>query len=1031
MMVQGAKAARRSMFVLGLACSITLMGARRAEAVDGPALADAGWDAAADAAAPSGPDHTKATQVHALLGGTLDVAIAPGSLFDVPLDDPEKTALDAARVRAFLRGAGQAPDAGARGRDAGHDAGVAVDVAAWRGLLELERARVAFYDLSPEQRHAILQNHAERVANAQPKETPEERRIREAEEERKRAVDAAERAKSEAERLVAEELARLLGVAQALAATDRKLAADDAAIASRKDAVLGWQRRVRETRAAAPGEADATYDALRAALRKTRDDLDAGLSRLDAESNVVELGPDPLASFEGVEGIDVAAARNKRRELEKEVARLRQTERRLRWARVEQFAEAQDTLNRERLGLIGNLTPTKRSAVTGFGDAGWDQAKSELRQLTLIVRYHRFVATRWLGALREPGSGLGSTTARTIAVLLPWVLLIAVFAWWRRRAPSVLQALQERFEDHDRAARVTAPSLTLRGFRFLRALRRPLEWLLLFLGMISLLPAAAASLLEVQLITTVVGWTMAGALVVDAINAGFASTTTTAGGTLPPGSIDELRLRSLQLIGRVVVAFALILVISARLVGEGAIFSWVLSTCWLASVPILIVLVRWWRETVFVRIERMRKKSRFQIWALENQHGWKSFFAATSAALHLFVTGAVRLARAWVSTFDLARRGAAYLFRRELDKLDKERDARTYEAIPKHLFDALAPTGPAGEWVETPLDERIEKVGLRIASGQGGVVALVGERGAGKSAMLRRLLDTSASTILAQCEWGGRGLEELRARLAAAAGLPADTTLDRFGATVDTPAAPRAVILDDVHVHVRMVMGGLADFDALIAVARAHSHQSVWILSFEDTVWQFLERSRGVRPLFDEVLILEPWSEERIGTLLDTRSLEAGATPAFEDLLDDLPPQADEVDRQDALRERRRGYFRLIWDYALGNPGVALHVWRGSLGVDTEAKVHVRRLQTPNAHELELLPYPTLFVLRAVLQLAPASAEDIERATQLTPMEISDAIRYSVAHGYLEEHAGRVDLSWDWLRPITRHLQRRHLLELR
>jgi hypothetical protein len=239
------------------------------------------------------------------------------------------------------------------------------------------------------------------------------------------------------------------------------------------------------------------------------------------------------------------------------------------------------------------------------------------------------------------------------------------------------------------------------------------------------------------------------------------------------------------------------------------------------------------------------------------------------------------------------------------------------------------------------------------------------------------------------------------------------------------------VLLDDAHVHVRTVVGGLEEFDELVAVARRHSRHALWVLGFDDCVWQFLSRARGIQPLFDDVISLERWSEERIGSLIEGRSISAGLRPSFEDLLDELPVGSDEIDKEDALRERRTGFYRLLWDYARGNPGVALHAWRSNVGADKGGNAHVRHLKTPNAGELDGLPYPTLFVLRATLQLAPASAADIERATQLTAMEVSDAIRYSVAHGYLQERGGRVDITWDWFRPITRVLQRRHLLVLR
>ena len=60
------------------------------------------------------------------------------------------------------------------------------------------------------------------------------------------------------------------------------------------------------------------------------------------------------------------------------------------------------------------------------------------------------------------------------------------------------------------------------------------------------------------------------------------------------------------------------------------------------------------------------------------------------------------------------------------------------------------------------------------------------------------------------------------------------------------------------------VVGGLATFDALLATASRHTSTTTWVFALDQVIWQFLERSRGARPLFDEVILLEPWGEEQI-----------------------------------------------------------------------------------------------------------------------------------------------------------------------
>jgi hypothetical protein len=103
-------------------------------------------------------------------------------------------------------------------------------------------------------------------------------------------------------------------------------------------------------------------------------------------------------------------------------------------------------------------------------------------------------------------------------------------------------------------------------------------------------------------------------------------------------------------------------------------------------------------------------------------------------------------------------------------------------------------------------------------------------------------------------------------------------------------------------------------------------------------------------------------------------------------------------------------------------------VWRCSLAQDEAGAPLVRLLQAPEVEDLERLPDGVLFVLRAILQLAPASPLQIEAATRLEGRTLHDALRYGLARGYLVEEQGRFRVTWAWYQPIVQLLQRRQLL---
>jgi len=983
------------------ACVVALLVAPAAAALD---AGSSQWLPAGSTSLPVHPD-PRAAQIGALLAGELEASVSPESLFDVSLDDEDALRVEAARLRAIDR-AGPA-DALA---DAGSTPIDARGSALWNQRLELDRARLEFYSQGAERRAAVLAAHRARQLAARAQESEESRRAREAEEERARVLEAARAARTETERLVKEELARLIALENDVRAARTRFEAARAQIALRRDIVIGWQRRIRDAKVAGTEQTDATYHALRRALGASRDELSAALDMLgSARSDVPELESDPMADTPPDASTD--AARLRRTAVASEIARAHGDERALRAERAAALLDEINALNRERLGLLPYLSASKRDATTGFTLAGWDQARAEGRHLALVLRYHQHVARAWLD--RSQSARGGTPSWKVVVVVLPVLIAAAGFWWLRRRTLPLLELIEVHLAARERTERRTSVSLSRRVVGVLQQIHRPLEWLLFFSLTLWLLPTGAQDLLEIQLLASVIGWSLVGALIVNLINALAAASAKAA--TADGDGSGQLRLRSLRLVGRTTVAFALILVLTARLVGEGTIHSWVFSTCWFAAIPIFAVLVGWWRDTVFERLDRARKKTPLQAWILANRAGYESILAAILGAVQLFAAGAIKLARGWLSGFDLARRAHAYLFKREIERIGHEQAPGRFVSLSEQALAQLHPERAYEHWLSCPGDALRDALARRATSRAGGIVAVIGARGMGKSSLLRAAAARSHAATVIACS-SESSVDVFRSAITPCEGKAASA------------ATPALVLVDDAHTLINPSIGGLAKLDTLIAFARSHSRTVTWVLAIDASIWPMLERARDQRPLFDEIHFVQPWDEAQIGALLAERCARAGLSPSYDDLLDPLPPGADELDRQDALQAKKSGYARMLWDHVDGNPALALEAWRTSLASDERGVVHVRPLRVLDLTTLERLPDSSLFVLRAVLQLAPATAEAVARATRLRAEEVQQDFRFGQAHGYLDECAGRVQVTWRWLRAVTQVLERRHLL---
>jgi hypothetical protein len=157
--------------------------------------------------------------------------------------------------------------------------------------------------------------------------------------------------------------------------------------------------------------------------------------------------------------------------------------------------------------MLPFLSARKREATTGFTAAGWDQAQSEARHLTLILRYERHVTQAFIAAWRNDDAVRARPSLwRVVFMLVPWAVLIGVFVWGNRRAVVLLRLADMRLAALDRAERRTTPSPPRRTVRLLSQLRLPIEWSLFLGASMWLLPANARGLLEVQLLSTILIW---------------------------------------------------------------------------------------------------------------------------------------------------------------------------------------------------------------------------------------------------------------------------------------------------------------------------------------------------------------------------------------------------------------------------------------------------------------------------------------------------------------------------------------------
>lgn len=929
---------------------------------------------------------TTAAAVLELVDDELPAQADPQALFDVSLEDEEAIDVERARLEVLLKTVDGPKKGGSR------PSAAAAGSARWSSRLALDRARLRYLSLPSSERRQLLQAHAQRRRAAALAETAalEQEQLLDAA--HRRELEASRAAQTEARQLLENERLALARTATAVAQTTARFRAEREAIEGRAALVLGWHRRAVEAGARGGRAADEVYDELRVALKASREELDQALGEVrSATSAVPGLELDPrgllgslLTADEAVEG---------RARLLADIQEAKAEEERLRYARAEALLREVRALNDDRLMVLAALTEDKRRRLTGFTEEAADQARAEGRHLLLTLNYDRLAAQHWLEQLSASRGAWAVFWGAT-----PWLMLGILGAWARRKVPAGLALAKARVQAE------SSPPWVVALVGLLQQVVPSAGRLVVFAAAVWLIPADVRAVLEVQLLTVVIGWILAGGLLIRMINA-LART------DLDESSeVEELRLRSLRLVGRVAVLFFLVRRTAAALVGEGTTYAWVGSLSGLGGVVVIVILVLWWREVVFARIARRRRKTAVQRWVVAHQRGWTAFPAAAVAILELLGSAILRATRRWIGRFDLARKGLAYLFKREIDRLAEAAPSEQHAPLGALEFAALSPERKAPTWVACAADLPLEALLRRAALGRGGVIALVGPRGAGKSSFLDRFEARSSTPV-----------RRLAGDLDPAEALPGSAA---------PGSEPSVVLWDDAHRLIKPVLGGFDAFDRVLAHTYGVGGSTLWVMALDSALWPLLRRARDTRPLFEEVYPLAPWTESELGRMIGLRSAEANIRASYEGLLEKLPPNADEIDLEEALVARQLGYLRMLWDYSRGNPGVALDVWRRSITAaeGEERRCLVRPLQVPNEQALEVLPDAVLFILRAILQLAPASPADIVAATRLSEAEVRATLELGASRKYLELVGGLVQVCWPWLRPIQVLLERRHLL---
>lgn len=830
------------------------------------------------------------------------------------------------------------------------------------------------------------------------------------------ALKAAAEAHDQMQREMEAEKARLLGLLAEAALFESELQRSRQRFLSRQETLRLWNQRLDVleegiSNGTAPrSEADAAWLELKDVLEAEREKFEEavsdevlGRSRVPDYQTGMDLSVLPESSRQELLAL--------RTEVVQAFAPLVELERKTHQERSDGLYQAVTQLDTNRIRLIGLISQEEAARVTGMGSQGWEQVLGALGQLAVTLQYRlvslpRRLAEMWVSAAQDVPAAIGT--------LLLALLFLFGGIWWYRRGTTHLKAQEEQ-------ARQRTARWAMHAFWLAQRTHKPLVWLLAGYGLFWLVDGW--SIRELAVVWQAIFWMAGGLLAVHLVDALVSSYERLVHSA---ATNQQLRGRSLRLVGFYLAFGGMLLGTIENLLGQGVLYRWMGSLWMVCALPVVFVVLRWWKPIIHQQNRDLPNQNRFTRWIESNPSGIAGWAAATGAGLYLLARGIARWALFAASRLRLARRLHAWLFRRQIARQAKLQPTQQLVPLGESLALPLMPTrlelDCAVDLANNPEEQRI----LQSISTGAHLVFLVGDRGMGKTTLMKRIeARDPAHTLWLDCTPAG------------AAGLLAGLAdkLNMDSAEAEEPAVLRrlaesgttTVLVDEGQLLVRPLVHGLQDLERLRTWVRSlDDHGITWVVGLGLHAWRFVQRAAGNRLLADSVVELSPWEEEAVASLITKRTHHADIKPSFEGLVPQNAAEGQELPVETLYSES--WYYRLLWDYSGGNPGIALHFWAQSLFTDPDGHVFVRLFTPPPETEIERLPLDMLFLLRVLVQMGKACPQLLAQATRLPLPEVTDALRIFQTRGFVESTDGVFAIKWHWRRAILKTLMRQHLL---
>ncbi|MBT3219958.1 MAG: hypothetical protein HN348_12785 [Proteobacteria bacterium] len=316
-----------------------------------------------------------------------------------------------------------------------------------------------------------------------------------------------------------------------------------------------------------------------------------------------------------------------------------------------------------------------------------------------------------------------------------------------------------------------------------------------------------------------------------------------------------------------------------------------------------------------------------------------------------------------------------------------------------------------------------------------GLVAFVGDRGEGKTTMLKRfgqrLVDEMSEGPPRYIKLTRRikRKNELLAWLAEVLELrDSPTTQEEMVAAIKEQVPPGVIILEEMHLAFLRSVGGFGALQALFYILNQACEAHFWLVVFHHPAWAYFSRLPNLISVdvFRQAIVLEPFSERQVRDLAMVR-LKAAAHEA--DFSGVVRPSVLGGDPALELERSITSFFRLLTEASDGNPSVALHLWTQCLTPgkgDKEVLVWMHPALTRLV--LSKLKDADLFALAALRTQHLVNEAELVKIANMSPGTVRSIVKNLEALQIVRQVEGFVEVVEHLVPVVSRTLRRRHFI---